>query len=387
MDFKEKLQRLEERRGESSAEWMAKLQNGTQGDANEEILKLAEVLADSDETMTEEIIDLVGGLELYKPYESIGDTPFFSLGLESVSDTVVKIFDRIIAFIKRWIKILNESEFKLSLHTALHSHSLENIRTTMRTTSRMHHEDTRFQVSTRIHNLSVNYRPISNAIGLINALTILKHVANAYFDTHSDKVLSQVNRVVSGVTDQRTASFLAEQMAGASPLNISKEPIFRPNDLHVESPHLMGNHRFVITDNNIASSDAADRVQGIRVKLEPSQLTPAQLPNGVNFEYFDSPMTEAVLTKCDDILRLLADSNNGPRRHARRQAMNALLAAVERVNEETQRNGIRDEAEARKVVSVLESYIAWIADPYTSFYAYTLRNVRAALNVCEANIA
>lgn len=387
MDFKEKLQRLEERRGESSAEWMAKLQNGSQGDANEEILRLAEALATADESMSEEIIDLVGGLEHYKPYESIGDIPFFTTGLENVSDTVVKIFDRIIAFIKRWIKILADSEFKLSLHTALHSHSLENIRTTMRTTSRQSRDGLRFPVYTRVQNLSVNYRPLSNAVSLINALTILRTVAKAYFDQHSDKVLSQVNRVMTGVQEQKDSDYLASLMAGASPLNIAQLGIFRQQSLHVESPHLMGNHRFVITDNNAASNSTADQVQGVRVKLEPSQLTPVETPAYVNFEYFDSNMTEAVLIKCDDILRLLSDSNNSPRRHSRRQAMKGLLASVERVNEEIQRNGVRDEEDARKVVSVLESYIAWIADPYTSFYAYTLRNVRAALNVCEANIA
>jgi hypothetical protein len=387
MDFKEKLQRLEERRGESSAEWMAKLQNTTQADGNEEILRLAEALANADETMSEEIIDLVGGLETYRPYESIGDIPFFTTGLENISDTVVKIFDRIIAFIKRWIKVLADADFKLSLHTALHSHSLENIRTAMRSTSRSPRQNPRFQVSTRIPNLSVNFRPVSTAVALINALTVLRTVATAYFDVHSDKVLGQVRRVMEGVSEQRSSDYLADLMSASSPLNITQQAIFRPQDLHVESPHLLGNHRFVITNNNAASNSPTDRVQGVRVKLEPSQITPTEAPTYVNFEYFDTNMMEAVLVKCDDILRVLAESNNGPHRHSRRQAMQGLLSAVERVNEEVQRNGVRDEEDARKVVAVLESYISWIADPYTSFYAYTLRNVRAALNVCEANIA
>ena len=387
MDLKEKLQRLEERRGESSAEWMTKLQNGAQGDANEEILRLAEALANADETMSEEIIDLVGSLEHYKPYESIGDIPFFSTGLESVSDTVVKIFDRIIAFIKRWIKVLADADFKLSLHTALHSHSLENIRTRMRATTRPYRDNPRFQVTTRIPNLSVNYRPISTAVALINALTILRTVANSYFDTHSDKVLGQVRQVMEGVAQQRSADYIANLMNAASPLNIAQEAIFRPQDMHVESPHLLGNHRFVITNTNAAAASSTDRVQGVRVKLEPSQLTPTEAPAVVNFEYFDNNMMEALLLKCDDILRILANSNNGPHRHSRRQGMQGLLSAVERVNEEVQRNGLLDEEGARRVVAVLESYISWIADPYTSFYAYTLRNVRAALNVCEANIA
>lgn len=67
--------------------------------------------------------------------------------------------------------------------------------------------------------------------------------------------------------------------------------------------------------------------------------------------------------------------------------MQALLAAVERVNAEIQRTGVRDEEDARNVVAVLETYISWIADPYTSFYAYILRNVKVAMNVCESNVS
>jgi hypothetical protein len=192
---------------------------------------------------------------------------------------------------------------------------------------------------------------------------------------------------MDSVAQQRNADFVANLMAPASPMNIAAQAIFRPQDQHVESPHLMGNHRFVITNNNAASMSPTDRVQGVRIKLEPSQLTPVEAPPVISFEYFDTNMMEAVLIKCNDILGILADSNNGPARHARRQGMQGLLSAVERVNEEIQRNGVRDEEDARKVVAVLESYISWIADPYTSFYAYTLRNVRAVLNVCEANIA
>ncbi|QBJ02636.1 internal head protein [Pseudomonas phage Psa21] len=387
MDFKERLKRLEERRGESSDDWMAKFYQETGGDANESILKIAELLGDSDENMSEEIIDLVGGLEHYQSYESIGDTPFFFTGMEGIGDTVVRIFDRIIAFIKKWIKVLADADFKLSLHAALHTHSLENIRTQMRTTGRKANNRPFFPVYTRVANLSVNYRPITNAPNLVNALTVLRAVADAYFKQHADHVLGQVQQVVIAVAQQKPASFLAEQMKQVSPVNVGTAPIMKLDALQYVSPHLMGGHRFIITNANANSSDPTDNVNGTRVKLEPSQLTPVEAPAAINFEYFDAGMTEAVLSKCDSILTILSESNNGPHRHQRRQALAALLAAVERVNEEIQRNGVRDEESARAVVAVLESYIAWIADPYTSFYAYVLRNVRAALNVCEANIA
>jgi len=387
MDVKARLTNLEERRGETSDEWMSKFYKDSGGDANEELLKLTQVLADSDKDTTAEVIDLIGSLEHYKPYESIGDTPFFFTGMENVSDTVVRIFDRIIAFIKKWIKVFVDAEFKLSLHTALHGHSLENIRTNMRTQSRTAKDSPSFTVGTRIVNLSVNYRPINNAINLINGLTVLRAVADNYFTTHSENVLSRVNQVVIAVNDQKDADYLADLMRQVSPVKIGTASVMKLDNGEYISPHLMGNHRFVITDTNKHSTDQVDQVAGTRVKMVPSQLTPVESPPAIRFEHFDNNMMEAVLTKCDSILAILSKSNNGTGRHARRQGLASLLAAIERVNAEVQRNGVRSEEDARRVVAVLESYVAWIADPYTSIYAYVLRNVRAALNVCEANIA
>lgn len=387
MDLKERVKRLEARRGETSDEWMSKFYKDSGGDANDEIVKLADLLADATPSLTSEVIDLVGGLEHYRPYESMGDTPFFFTGMENISDTVVRIFDRIIAFIKKWIKVFADAEFKLSLHTALHSHSLENIRTNMRTQARKTSTHPTFVVNTRIQNISVNHRPMVNAIGLINALTVLRAVTENYFVKHSEQVLGQVRKVIENVAGQSKAEHLAELMLSVSPVKIGASSIMTLNKGYYITPHLLGNHRFMITDDSNGSSDPIAQVQAIRVKLVPSQDAPIESPSFINFEHFDNNMTEAVLTKCDTILSLLSKSNNGPGRHARRQALGALLAAVEKVNADVQRNGLRSEDEARNVICVLESYIAWIADPYTTFYSYVLRNVRAALNVCEANIA
>ncbi|WDS62333.1 internal head protein [Pseudomonas phage D6] len=387
MDLKARLAKLEERRGETSDEWMAKFYERQGGDSNEELLKLTQVLAEADPNTTAEVIDLIGGLEHYRPYESVGDTPFFFTGMENISDTIVRIFDRIIAFIKKWIKVFVDAEFKLSLHTALHSHSLENIRTNMRTASRKPKDRPTFTVGTRIVNLSVNYRPINNVINLINGLTVLKAVADLYFISHSETVMGRVNQVVSSVNGQKDALFLADLMRQVSPVNIGTASVMKADEEGFVSPHLMGNHKFMVTNTNRLSTDQVDQIAGTRIKMVPSQLTPVEAPPAISFEYFDHNMTEAVLTKCDAILATLSKSNNGTGRHARKQALASLLASIERVNEEVQRNGVRSEEDARRVVAVLESYVAWIADPYTSIYAYVLRNVRAALNVCEANIA
>lgn len=383
MDLKERLARLEQRRGETSDQWMAEYHKS----ANEETLLLAEALANAKDNELEEIVDVIGSLEHYKEYESISAEPFFTIGFENISETVVRIFDRIITFIKRWIKVLADADFRLSVHTGLMSMALENIRTNMRTTSRSPKTSPHFLVTTRINNLCVNQKPISNAQMLLNSLTILNAVTDMYFNKHSESVLRQVSPVTIAVGSQKKASDIANIIEPTSPLQSALVSVFRQQGEHVESPHLMGNHRLVITNEQAGSADALSRIQGIRVKVVPSQLTQGDVPASIPFQYFDQNMAEAILAKCDGLLKLLGDSNTSARRHSRRQAMQALLASVERVNDEAQRKGIRDLDDARNVVAVLETYISWIADPYTSFYAFIQRNIKAAMNVCEANAA
>lgn len=383
MDLKERLARLEQRRGETSDQWMAEYHKS----ANEETLLLAEALANAKDNELEEIVDVIGSLEHYKEYEPISAEPFFTIGFENISETVVRIFDRIIAFIKRWIKVLADADFRLSVHTGLMSMALENIRTNMRTTSRSPKTSPHFLVTTRINNLCVNQKPISNAQMLLNSLTILNAVTDMYFNKHSESVLRQVSPVTIAVGSQKKASDIANIIEPTSPLQSALVSVFRQQGEHVESPHLMGNHRLVITNEQAGSADALSRIQGIRVKVVPSQLTQGDVPASIPFQYFDQNMAEAILAKCDGLLKLLGDSNTSARRHSRRQAMQALLASVERVNDEAQRKGIRDLDDARNVVAVLETYISWIADPYTSFYAFIQRNIKAAMNVCEANAA
>lgn len=385
MDFKERLARLEERRGQTIDEMMAQHRSEMSASVNDELLRLADVLAQASDDEADIVIDAIGGLEHFPSYHTLAETPLFFTGMESASDVLVRIFDRIIAFIKRWIKVLAESEFRLSVQTAIHSVNLDNFRTEMRTTSRKPKDGSSFLVNTRIQNISVNYRPINNAQNLLNALTVLRAISNSYFKLHSRGVLTYVPKVIEAVNTGKSSDTIAELVLGANPLASMSMQLFKEVETHYESAHMLGNHRFVITDNNKATGDVGERVAGIRIKLEPSQITPTEQLNAVPFQHFDSFMTDAILDKCDSILQLLSESNNSARRHSRRTALSALLAAVERVNNNIKRNGVIDEEETRRIVVVLETYISWLADPYTSFYAYVLRNVKASMNVCVAN--
>lgn len=384
MDFKERLARMEERRGQTIEQTLA--QRRSELGINEDILAVAEVLGSTPDNQIEEIVDLIGGLEHYRPYETSADQPLFGIGLEGMSDQLMRIFDRIIAFLKRWIKALADADFKLSLHTAVHSLNLDNLKTDIRTRASKPKSGVTFPVYSRIQNLSVNYRPINNPVQLMNSLTILSAVVSMYFDKHSEQVLKSVRLVTDAVVAGRSAEQVAAIVQKSSPMNVALMTVFRQQDQHIQSAHLMGNHRFIITDNNAGSTDVAEQVVGVRMSVEPSQITPVETPPQINFQYFDVNMADALLEKCRGILNVLADSNTSGKRYSRKQAMTALLHSVEKVNDELQRNGVRDEDDARRLVAVLETYVSWIADPYTSFYAYVLRNVRATMNVCEGNM-
>ena len=106
MDFKERLARLEERRGQTIDEMMAQHRSEMSASVNDELLRLADVLAQASDDEADIVIDAIGGLEHFPSYHTLAETPLFFTGMESASDVLVRIFDRIIAFIKRWIKVL-----------------------------------------------------------------------------------------------------------------------------------------------------------------------------------------------------------------------------------------------------------------------------------------
>lgn len=386
MDFEKRLANLEERRGESVDAMLQRNEQETGLTVNDYLLGFAEALAKASPDETVEIIDNMGGMEQFHPYQHMNDGVIFFTGLESFSDGIVRIYDRIIAFIKRWLKVLADSDFKLSLTTGLHQTTLENLRTDMRTTARTQKKSPTFPVFTRIEGISVNYRPLTNSQALLNSLTVLRSVASLYFGEHDSSILRQVNQVVTAVNSRQSSQRIAEIMYEVSPKRLTSNAIMKLDVDQAISPHLLGNHRLVISNDDSQSSDKADQIHGIRIKMDRSQITNTNPVDVVQFQYFDLPMSEALLTKCDSILSILSESNTGQRRSARRQGMNALLACVERVRDETAR-GQWDDDESRRTVALLESYIAWIADPYTAMYAYMLRTVKATLNVVASNNA
>lgn len=380
MDIKERLERLRERRDPENKEDWDKMVGQAIPNNNEELAALVEALGSATNDELAEVTEYIGGLEHYTPYESFLNDPYFSTGLESISDTVVRIFDRIIAFIKRWVKILTDADFKLSLMTGLHQATLDTLRTDMRASAGQGRSP-KFMVNTRLDNLSINYRPIKDAQGLNSALTVLNRVVGLYFTTHDAGILSQVQQVVRGVSTNQPVERLADLMMLVSPSRLGNDSIMTLNSGRRMSPPLMGNHRFIIKEEDPHSSDLVDRIHGTRIEMERIQETNVQFAP-IEFERFDVNMAEAILTKCSSILGVLADSNNGPRRHARRNGMQALLSCIEQVRAKA--DGI-EEDQARRIVALLESYVCWIADPYTSIYSYVLRNVKAALNVVAAN--
>jgi len=386
MDIKERLERLRERRDPEGKEDWDKLVEQAIPNNNEDIARLVELLAGASPDQLDETIEMIGGMEHYHPYEHLRDSPYFSLGMEGVSDGVVRVFDRIIAFIKRWIKVLADADFKQSLMTGLHQTTLENLRTEMRTTGRTNKTSQTFPVFTRIEGISVNFRPLTNAQMLLNSLTVLRSVAELYFTHHDSTILQQVTKVVAAVNGNARHQQIAEIMNEVSPNRLSANSIMKLDADMAISPHLLGNHRFIITNEDKHSSDKADQIHGTRIKMERSQLTNSNPVDVVQFAHFDLQMSEALLTKCDSILSILSESNTGQRRYGRRQGMQALLSCIEKVRAAADRGTI-DETESRMTIALLESYTAWIADPYTSMYAYMLRTVKATMNVVAANNA
>jgi hypothetical protein len=406
MDFEERLKRAEERRGETREQWMAryreevatslaaeKASNATQM-LNEGVVKdqqdtaeaLADLLASTDDP--DILSDELGSLEWYTPIQRELQYLHANIGLEGFGDSLLQLLNRLIAMIKRWLKLFNDSELRLSVSTDMMFVKLEQLKEIARSSGGKRSSTAReFSIESRIPNLCVKYRPIKDATTLLNSLSVLYAVSKCYFTTHQEGVLVPVNSVVTLANSNGTLETVSDQILAVNPLQMVQGSVWRERNGRQESMHLMGNHKLVIHDDG-QNGTSDERIRGMSVELMPSIPEPEPMPAEIHFEYFSYSMWNTIVQRIEQVGRLLLDSNNMSKRNARRNRMNSLLSAIERIRDQIQNPvpGLRSEEESRALVAVIETYVSWVIDPYIGFYSYVLRDLKAATNVCEGNL-
>jgi hypothetical protein len=410
MDFKERLARLKERRDpEGKEDWDSLLDASLPKNEDQmgELVKmlsaervadntdpiyndmspadLAALIASADPEETNELIDLVGGLEMFQEYRAFTDEPLWDISQEDYREKLAALLERIIAFIKRWIREITSADLRMSVSTMYYQTLVDNVRVEAR--SRVNKKQgASFTIESRVPNLCVNYRPLKDSVAILNALTSLEKIVGLYFRTYVPKVLDNARGIITAAATLSQTASVAQLMSHVAPTNTFTGDVFRTVGTHTESLHMMGNHKLVIT-NNAGMGDQVDQLTGIRIKLDQSQLTPPPQPAVIDIPYFDVSTVNTITGKLDTILNHLAYSNTGRYRSMRRHALTDLATTLERAKNNLVNDPRVDEDRVKEITSLLETFIAWIADPYVGFYAYILRDVRAVINVCAANIS
>lgn len=375
MDMKERLERLKARRDPDNIE--------SEGD---EITPktLAAIIADCDNPEElDEVLDMAGGLELYREYITLANTPIFGISNEDYKEALSYTLTRIIAFIKRWAKVLAAADLRLAVNAAHCQALVDTLHAEVRAVG--HAKSGTFTLDSRMANLCINYRPMKDPVSLINGLTTLSRVVSAYFGAHTATV-GAARGIIELTSNLTNVDGLTQRLLAIDIPSHFNSAVFRPVDGRIESLHLLGNHKLVVLKPDEGASPY-DAVTATKIRIEMSQLTPGPVPTSIEFPHFDVTTNDVLTDLLSKIIGAATATNTGTVRAQRRQALNELTNALDRANNSIKFNDTLDPIKVKETAVLLETYIAWIADPYTDFFAYILRDVRAVINVCAGNIS
>lgn len=354
-------------------------------DSEDTPAKLAELLA-LDGEQAQRVLELLGGQENHPPFEREFSRLSLDIGMEGFNDGLIRLIDRVVAYIKKLIKEFTEAEFTLRVTTEFLAMKVEQVREEMRGAGAgAGIVQGTFIVGTRVPNLCVRYKPVKDATTLLNSLFVLQQVTKGYFDDFHNKVLTPAQALPLLISQDVQVETIAEQIVQSDPNIFLTGNTFREKEGRLESMHLLGNHKLVVTRDGAGT--AYDRVRGVTVTLEPSSDSAEPLPAEIQFTHFNNHMAQSILTRVDSILAILNGTNTRNRMARRKAVLASLTSAMDSVRLDLQNvDSTRDEAKSRQLMALIETYISWIVDPYIGFYSYTVRNLRAAVNVCEANV-
>ncbi|AEH03525.1 internal head protein [Pseudomonas phage PhiPA3] len=349
--------------------------------------KLSELMETSPE-IAAKIIELMGSNEAYAEYKhALRQTLSLDVSTEDFKEEFAKLLDRILAFLKAMAKDLFDGTAGMALTMERIMLRADRLQTDARSVARRD-KATTFKINTRIQNLCVRYRPITEVQGLFSALRNLDIVARTYYEFQNSQMLSASLRIPNVINNEGELANVIETIMSVNPVGMAaNNQLFRHSGYRHESIHLLGNRQLVVVDKR-PDGGQVDRLLGIEVKLDDSERDPLPLPEEITFQRFSTSIEVSLLRQVVKTAEMLNRANNLSTRHRRRDRINQLTAIVNKVRDNLQTDQLRDVSEDsyRLFVRVIEAYIDWLANPYLGFMALCARDLTAILNVCEANI-
>ncbi|AAL82997.1 internal head protein [Pseudomonas phage vB_Pae10145-KEN51] len=348
--------------------------------------RLADLLS-GDEALARRVMDLLGGMEDYNQIQGVIKELEDVVSTEDISDTIKHVIDRVIKLFVTTIEKLMDSGVVLAATAEYVAIRAENLRVNSRARTRKNKNPT-FLITTRIQNLSVRYKPITNSANLLSHLRVLETVVDGYINGLDNVILRPANIIPSYMNPNASPDALAELLLNSAPTKITTPSVYRDQGNRFVSLHLLGNHQIVINYNPDKNASAYDQCRDISSRLVPSEETPRPLPVEIEFEHFNHQVTESIIDRVVKVVDKINRANAASMRTRRNERLRTLKGALIRFRDELTRarNEGRPDREIQELVSLVETYVDWLAIPYHDLFKLTCRNLTAILNVCDENL-
>lgn len=335
----------------------------------------------------DEILELVHGIEHYKNIR-LYQPRQFALGLEVEDQTSLleRLVDALIRFITRFIKDVSDGTATLSFSLGKLHNRAELINTESRAARRTNRKE-EFTIETRVHNLCINYKPISDPQQLLMLLKANDVVCKNYFKYQNVDMPNAIPKLITlDPLSETSVIAMLEILAPISPMSRATAFGFSGDDTSKASVHLLGNQRLHAMSKNPVG-DAVEQLTGQEWLLMPASDNPKPIPQSITYNVFASTIEQSILREIVATTTELEANFGIVSRNRRSMRVDDLTRYLERL-----RNGIvtrKYEGEAldraQQMIKMLEAYCTWLVNPYLNMMGLYIRNANAVLNVCAAN--
>lgn len=337
--------------------------------------------------IADEILELVHGIEHYKNIRRYKPKEFnLGLEVEDQSSLLDRLVDALIRFITRFLKDIYEGTATLSFALGKVHNRAELINTESRTRRRTNRNDT-FKIDTRVHNLCVNYKPISDPQQLLMLLKSNDTLFKNYFKYQNIALPAVIPRLLTVDPNVETSVInLIELLTPVSPLAMGTAFGLSGDSGSKVSIHLLGSQRLHALSKNPVG-DAVEQLTGQEWLLLPVSDSPKPIPPSITYNTFASTIEQSILREVVNTTAALEADFGIVSRNRRASAIDDFTRYLERL-----RNGVltgkytgESLERTNQIVRLLEAYATWLVNPYLNMMSLYIRNANAVLNVCAAN--
>lgn len=358
--------------------------------------RLAELL-DQPETDARRILRLLDGVETFAEPPTFPEVTHGlpEIALEGFSDSLGDLWDRI----KRWLHKLRQwimDDGRL-VHEALRAvkFQAENLKVDGR--ARLANHTGRIELRSHIASLSVFYNPPRDVGAIISNLRVLESALTTYLEYVNRQLLSGVNRIGPRITQidptvmapseleeltQTLHQFAPEQLI--TPLRLSP---LRGQATQLAGPHLLGNHRLVLTRG--ANERSLEGINRQQLRLRYSELRPRPVPPSIQLPRFNRVQHDQCMNQVITMTDLLMLHTQTSMRRQRERMLDSVSAYVDAFTAKTagvDATRLQRKEQIRLVVQVARTVSDWANNPYHGMISNALRSMRGTLVVCRANM-